>query len=76
MHKKLYPAVTTTYLRLPAAKGFIAHVQMELHEQGLGLKIFDAYRPYSVTEEMWEPIKDERYVANPKGKRPQPGYCS
>ena len=33
---------------------------------GIGLKIFDAYRPYSVTEKMWEPIKDERYVADPK----------
>ncbi len=33
---------------------------------GFGLKIFDAYRPYSVTEKMWEPIKDDRYVADPK----------
>ncbi|HEY8689829.1 MAG TPA: M15 family metallopeptidase [Chitinophagaceae bacterium] len=65
MHKKLYPAITTTYLRLPAAKA-LAHVQSELYEMGLGLKIFDAYRPYSVTEEMWEPTKDERYVADPK----------
>ena len=32
----------------------------------LGLKIFDGYRPYSVTEKMWEPIKDDRYVADPK----------
>ena len=65
MHKKLYPAVTTTYVRLPAAKA-LQHVQSELHDLGFGLKIFDAYRPYSVTEEMWEPIKDERYVADPK----------
>jgi D-alanyl-D-alanine dipeptidase len=65
MHKKLYPAITTTYVRLPAAKA-LQHVQSELHAMGLGLKIFDAYRPYSVTEKMWEPIKDERYVADPK----------
>jgi D-alanyl-D-alanine dipeptidase len=32
---------------------------------GLGLKIFDAYRPYSVTVKFWELVKDERYVANP-----------
>jgi D-alanyl-D-alanine dipeptidase len=65
MHKKLYPTITTTYLRLPAVKA-LEKVQSELHEMGLGLKIFDAYRPHSVTEEMWEPIKDERYVADPK----------
>ena len=65
MHKKLYPSITTTYLRLPAAKA-LQHVQSELHELELGLKIFDAYRPYSVTEKMWKPIRDERYVADPK----------
>ena len=65
MHRKLYLAVTTTYLRLPAAKA-LQRVETELNELGLGLKIFDAYRPYSVTEKMWEPIKDDRYVADPK----------
>ncbi|MGI8582383.1 MAG: M15 family metallopeptidase, partial [Chitinophagaceae bacterium] len=62
MHEKLYPSVSTTYLRLPAAKA-LQRVQGELNNLGIGLKIFDAYRPYSVTEKMWEPIKDERYVA-------------
>ncbi|MEO5783290.1 MAG: M15 family metallopeptidase [Ginsengibacter sp.] len=65
MHKKLYPSVTTTYLRLPAVKA-LQYVQSELNKTNLGLKIFDAYRPYSVTEKMWEPIKDDRYVADPK----------
>jgi D-alanyl-D-alanine dipeptidase len=35
-------------------------------QSGLGLKIFDAYRPYSVTEKMWEPVQDDRYAADPK----------
>jgi len=65
MHKKLYPPITTTYLRV-AALIELRKVQKELAEKGLGLKIFDAYRPYYVTEKMWEPIKDERYVADPK----------
>ena len=65
MHQKLYPPITTTYLRMPAAKA-LQQIQKELNAQGLSLKIFDAYRPYSVTEKMWEPIKDERYVADPK----------
>jgi D-alanyl-D-alanine dipeptidase len=61
----LYPVNTDfTFLRLPAAKA-LQKVQNELYEKGLGLKIFDAYRPYSVTVKFWERIKDERYVANP-----------
>lgn len=65
MHTKLYPPVSATYLRLPAARA-LQNVQRELNELGFGLKIYDAYRPYSVTEKMWEPIKDDRYVADPK----------
>jgi len=65
MHKKLYPAITTTYIRLPAARA-LQRIQSELNELGLGLKVYDAYRPYSVTEKMWDPIKDDRYVADPK----------
>lgn len=62
--KKLYPSLQTTYLRKEAAEALRA-VQKELHEKGLSLKIFDAYRPYAVTVEMWELIHDERYVADP-----------
>jgi zinc D-Ala-D-Ala dipeptidase len=65
LNKSMYPAATShTFLRLPAANA-LANVQKELNLQGLGLKIFDAYRPYSVTVKFWELIKDERYVANP-----------
>jgi zinc D-Ala-D-Ala dipeptidase len=63
--RAMYPVSTAhTFLRLPAAKA-LANVQRELALSGLGLKIFDAYRPYSVTVKFWELIKDERYVANP-----------
>jgi D-alanyl-D-alanine dipeptidase len=65
MRRRMYPAGTNnTFLRLPAAKA-LRQVQLELNEKGLGLKIFDAYRPYSVTVMFWELVKDERYVANP-----------
>jgi D-alanyl-D-alanine dipeptidase len=64
MHKSLYPPVKTTYLRLPVARALL-NVQMELSKKQLALKIFDAYRPYSVTKEMWKLIHDERYVADP-----------
>jgi D-alanyl-D-alanine dipeptidase len=65
MKQALYPETATTYLRKPAVMA-LAVVQKKLKEKGLGLKIWDAYRPYSVTEKMWEPIKDDRYAANPK----------
>jgi D-alanyl-D-alanine dipeptidase len=65
MHRRMYPENTTlTYLRLPVANA-LANVQEELNKSGRGLKIFDAYRPYSVTVKFWELVKDERYVANP-----------
>jgi zinc D-Ala-D-Ala dipeptidase len=52
------------FLRLPAARALQA-VQNELKQQHLGLKLFDAYRPYSVTVEMWKIVPDDRYAANP-----------
>jgi zinc D-Ala-D-Ala dipeptidase len=66
MHRRMYPAKTNdTYLRLPVAMGLL-QVQRELNIKGYGLTIFDAYRPYSVTQKFWELIHDERYVADPK----------
>ena len=52
------------YLRLPAARA-LQKVQQDLNAKGIGLKIFDAYRPYSVTKEMWRVVPDDRYAANP-----------
>jgi D-alanyl-D-alanine dipeptidase len=66
MHRVMYPEKPTfTFLRLPAAKALL-QVQKELNKKGLGLKIFDAYRPYFVTEKFWELVHDDRYVADPK----------
>lgn len=61
---RLYPSGDSTYMRLLPALA-LASIQEELKKEGLGLKIFDAYRPFQVTVRMWELIKDERYVANP-----------
>ncbi len=65
MQRKFYPKINTTYLRKAAADS-LAVIQKELLKKGLTLKIFDAYRPYSVTEKLWEPVKDDRYAADPK----------
>lgn len=65
MHEKLYPPIRTTYIRKDATDKLI-QVQAELMKNHLGLKVFDAYRPYSVTERLWEPVQDDRYAADPK----------
>ena len=65
MHRLMYPENTElTFLRRPVADS-LQKVLNELKEKGIGLKIFDAYRPYSVTVKFWELVHDERYVANP-----------
>lgn len=61
----LYPRSTRVcYLRLEAARS-LQRVEQKLAARGLGLKIYDAYRPYTVTVKFWKLIKDERYVAHP-----------
>lgn len=66
--RALYP-VPRALLRRPAAEA-LAAAQRELAAEGLGLKVWDAYRPYAVTVAMWEPIRDPDYVADPaKGSR-------
>ena len=68
MHQTLYP-VAKAFLRAPAARA-LAQVQADLAKDNLGLKVFDGYRPYSITEKMWEPIKNPDFVADPaKGSR-------
>lgn len=64
MHKKLYGSASTTFLRKPAAED-LKKVVENLKDQDLAVKIFDAYRPYSVTEKMWQKVKDSRYAADP-----------
>ena len=53
------------YMRVGPA-GALQKVQAELNKQGLGLKVFDAFRPFSVTCRMWKLVRDKRYVANPR----------
>jgi len=65
LHQQVYKNGSNTFLRLVVARA-LSNVQHELNEKHLSLKIWDAYRPFSVTEKMWELIKDERYVADPK----------
>src|ERR1700686_4302480 len=65
MHKKLYKGkMSTTFLRKPAYEA-LDSISRFLAKRGLVLVIYDAYRPYSVTEKLWVNVKDDRYAANP-----------
>jgi len=69
MHRAVYPQSARCYLRAPVAQKLQA-VQRDLQAQGLGLKLFDCYRPLSVQKILWDIVHDERYVARPdKGSR-------
>jgi zinc D-Ala-D-Ala dipeptidase len=57
------------YARKPVADA-LAKIQAELKPLGLGIKMFDAYRPYKATVRFYEVYKDTTYVASPyKGSR-------
>ena len=57
------------YARRPVAEALLK-IQNELKKQGLGIKIFDAYRPYKATVRFYEVYGDTTYVASPyRGSR-------
>jgi D-alanyl-D-alanine dipeptidase len=56
-------------LREEVAKRLL-EAEHEFEQSGLGLKVYDCYRPLSVQKRFWALVPDERYVANPeKGSR-------
>lgn len=62
---KLYPVADECLLCQPAAER-LARVQKKLETKGLGLKVWDCYRPVSVQKKLWAIVPDPRYVADPK----------
>ncbi|NUN71153.1 MAG: D-alanyl-D-alanine dipeptidase [Bacteroidetes bacterium] len=62
--KVLYP-VAAAKLRRVAAES-LASAQRELRSMGLGLKIFDGYRPLSIQWKLWEIVPDPDFVADPR----------
>jgi D-alanyl-D-alanine dipeptidase len=63
--KTVYPEARA-FLQKPAAKA-VAKVHKKLRKQGLGLAIFDGYRPWSITKLFWEVTPEDKrmFVANP-----------
>lgn len=44
----------------------ISLIHRELQKEGLGLKMFDCYRPRPIQWKLWEKVPDPRYVADPR----------
>ncbi len=63
MKEPLYPEARCLLRREAAEK--LSRVQLYLEKKGLGLKVFDAYRPLSVQKKMWARFPLEGYIANP-----------
>lgn len=64
--QRLYPKyLSAAFLRRDPAEA-LAQVAKELQQMDIGILVWDAYRPYSITQKFWKLIHDERYVANPK----------
>ncbi len=73
-HHAVYP-VARCFLIKKAALA-LKKVQADLRRQGLGLKVFDGYRPLSVQWKFWDLVPDSRYVADPHiGSRHNRGYA-
>lgn len=64
--KKVYPEARA-FLQKPAAKA-VTRVHGKLKKQGLGLVIYDGYRPWSITKLFWEVTSEDKrkFVANPE----------
>lgn len=64
--RAVYPDARA-FLQRPAAEALL-RVQAKLRPRGLGLLIFDGYRPWSVTKVFWDSVSGNKrnFVADPK----------
>jgi len=63
MKETLYPEARC--LLRPEVAAALSRVQEALEKKGMGLKVFDGYRPLSVQKKMWARFPVEGYIANP-----------
>lgn len=66
MRRRFYDEARA-FLQRPAAEA-VVRVHRALSKDGLGLVIYDGYRPWNVTKAFWDgtPKKHRNFVANPK----------
>jgi D-alanyl-D-alanine dipeptidase len=67
-HQPLYPPGSPALVRAGVARR-LAVSQKYLREKGYGLKIWDAYRPQSAQEKLWQTTHNRSFVADPKEGR-------
>lgn len=68
--KPVYPEARA-FLQRPAAEG-VVRVHKWLNKQGLGVVIYDGYRPWAITKLFWEVVREDQkmFVADPaKGSK-------
>src|SRR5687768_6450409 len=68
--RPVYPEARA-FLQKPAAKA-VVRVHQKLKKQGLGIVIFDGYRPWTITKLFWDVVPEDKrkFVANPaKGSK-------
>lgn len=65
MGRVVYPEARA-FLQRPAAEA-VVRVHKQLKKEGLGLAIFDGYRPWSITKLFWETVtlEQRKFVADP-----------
>jgi beta-N-acetylhexosaminidase/D-alanyl-D-alanine dipeptidase len=66
----VYPAAKC-FLRRDVAQRLVA-AQAALQAQGLGLKVYDCYRPFSIQKRFWSLVPNDNYVAKPVEKDGKP----
>ena len=63
--KPLYPPGMPALVRYGVAQRLV-FAQKYLKPHGLGLKVWDAYRPKNAQEQLWAATRNNSYVADPK----------
>ncbi|XGV98864.1 MAG: M15 family metallopeptidase [Leptolyngbya sp. BL-A-14] len=63
LHRPLYKQPRCLLRAIVAER--LSQVQSDLEAEGLGLKVYDCYRPLSVQKQMWKLVPDNRFVADP-----------
>ena len=64
MERRIYDCGRCFYR--PRVARALVGIHHRLKERGLGLKMFDCYRPGPYQQRLWDVLPDPRYVANPK----------
>jgi len=67
-HRAIYPPGTPALVRAGVARR-LAIVQDYLRKKGYGLKIWDAYRPQSAQQKLWQITHNRSFVADPREGR-------